>query len=272
MVVRAGCEGYAGTGSRIVGRLPDYIIIGAQRSGTTTLQALINAHPDAACSLGGVREELHFFCHTRRWKRWGAEWYASKFPDGPQVVGEKSPMYLHHILVPRRIERTLPGTVKVIVLLRDPVDRAWSNWHKARAKKFVSGGFMRHAEMEADILSRELASTPNFWQLHYWGSNRHLKGILDRGHYADQLPEWLTLFKGRILVLQSEDLFASPSSAAALVYSWLGLSPYEAKDIRKNSLSYDPMPPPIRQYLVDYYAPKNEALFQLLGERFDWQC
>lgn len=244
---------------------PDYIIIGGQRCGTTTMQALINQHPDAACTLGGVREELHYFCNHKR-RRWGLEWYRGRFPD-VKVAGEKSPMYLQHPLVPLRIELSHLNNTRFICLLRNPIDRAWSNWYKAKAKGFVSGRFMAHCEREDDLL----AEHGNFWGQYYWGSEHHLRGILHRGRYAEQLAEWFHRFgRDRIMVIQSERFFNNQASVIRQVYKFLGLSEFKPTHKHQQRLDYHEMPKSTRQWLQKYYRVLNYQLYDLVKEDYGW--
>lgn len=248
---------------------PDYIIIGAQRSGTTTLQALINQHPNACATAGGVREELHFFCWYRR-QQWGMEWYKSRFPKC-KVAGEKSPMYLQHPLVPGRISMKGLHGVRFIVLLRNPIDRAWSNWFKAKAKGFVKGRFMTHCEQEGDLLARELAETNLFWQQYYWGSHHHLRGILDRGKYAKQLTEWFLRFgREQFLIIRSEQFFAQQAEVIQEVYNFLGLPEFTPNRKHKQKLTYHAMPKTTRAWLANYYKRPNQKLEDMLRKDMQW--
>ncbi len=109
------------SGSR---RLPDFIILGAQRAGTSSLYYYLSQHPQI---LPAVRKELHFFDdHYRR----GLGWYRSQFPTrGARgtITGEATPYYLSHPHAPARIQRLLPQA-RLIVLLRNPVERAISHY------------------------------------------------------------------------------------------------------------------------------------------------
>jgi len=249
---------------------PDYIIIGAQRSGTTTLQALINQHPDASATLGGVREELHYFAWHRRYA-WGLDWYKSRFPDC-KVAGEKSPMYLQHPLVPMRIELKHLHTTKFIAVLRNPIDRAWSNWFKAKAKGFVEGRFMAHCTNEDGLLTRELVEHGNFWGQYFWGSHHHLRGILARGKYVEQLGEWLDRFgRDRVMVIQSERLFGNQHGTISQVYKFLGLDNFKPVVKHKQKFNYSKMPKSTRKWLTDYYRLHNLKLYDLIGEDYGWK-
>ena len=110
-------------------RLPDFLIVGAQKSGTTTLLQGLNLHPEVFCV-----PEVHFFCDRYQL---GLEWYAEKLAAGSakRLLGEKCPHYLSHAEAPARIAETVPG-VKLIVILRDPVRRAYAHyWHHRRRRQ-----------------------------------------------------------------------------------------------------------------------------------------
>lgn len=117
--------------------LPDFIIIGAQRAGTTSLFEYVSHHPCIGCSFG---KELHFFDNLKGSFQKGLMWYRAHFPSYPymylakkvrgrdMITGEASPYYLFHPLAATRIARVLPR-VKLIAILRNPVDRAYSHYH-----------------------------------------------------------------------------------------------------------------------------------------------
>ena len=105
------------------GRLPDFLIIGAPKSGTTSLSAWLGAHRDVFVP---PQKELHFFSREDRWDQ-GEEWYAAEFASaGSRLAGEATPNYLDHEPTAARVASMLPGA-RLIAILREPVDRAWSH-------------------------------------------------------------------------------------------------------------------------------------------------
>jgi hypothetical protein len=185
---------------------PDFLVIGAEKAGTTWLHDILRAHPDLF--LPEVKE-LHFFNRfdsTGReidnYRRRGLSWYDLHFADAPDdaTSGEATPMYLCDPEAPGRIHRTLPEA-RFIVLLRDPVARTWSHYRMARAKGHV----------RKDLYTLIDARDP---------------AIIGRSLYAAQLDRWRALFpRDRFLILFFEDVMAGPRPALERVAAWLGVDP-----------------------------------------------
>ena len=119
---------------------PHFVILGTQRGGTSSLFRWLNAHPDV---LRPTRKEIHYFdIHYDK----GARWYRSQFPLARRgkVTGEASPYMLYHPLAPARAARGLPRTTRLIVLLREPVERTVSDyWFSRRRRRFETESLER---------------------------------------------------------------------------------------------------------------------------------
>jgi Sulfotransferase domain len=247
--------------------LPDYLIIGAQRAGTSALHRFLyrNAH------VGKARwKEVHYF--DLNYER-GISWYRRHFPTvvtkawaerrlgGRFVTGEATPYYLFHPLVPARVRETLPG-VKLIAVLRDPVARAYSHYqHEYR------GGNERLSFDEALARERERLGAEE----HPGDAHRRFS-YLARGVYVDQLERWFTLFpREQILVLKSEDLFKRPTRVVAAVCELIGVPPSpRVRPRRSRPQTYPPLDSSTRASLSEYYREHNERLYELLGRDFGW--
>ena len=136
------------SGGPKIGALPDFVIIGAQRSGTGRLYGLLTRHPDV--ERASVKE-VHYFDRPDNFRR-GIEWYRRRFPArrrGSQrhITGEATPSYLVDPPVPERIAEAVPE-VRLIVLLRDPVARAYSHFHMAYRKGNETRSFEEAVEEE----------------------------------------------------------------------------------------------------------------------------
>jgi hypothetical protein len=258
--------------------LPNAIILGAQKGGTTTLFDLLARHP---LVLTSCTKEVHFFdLHQAR----GINWYRAHFPLARQrdklasrgldpVVLEASPYYLFHPAVPGRLAQALPHA-RLIVLLRDPVARAWSHyWHeRTRGYEWRSpeAAFKREPRRLAGEEERLLADPAYRSHVH-----RHFS-YLGRSRYAAQLERWLALFaQEQILVLRSEDLFSSPATTVAQVLRFLGL-PQAPELVRRrcagalNVGCYCALPRALGERLRAQFEPANAALQTLLGLDFSW--
>jgi LPS sulfotransferase NodH len=249
--------------------LPSLLILGAQRSGSTSLFNYLVQHPDVLPPLG---KEIHYFdLHYQR----GLNWYRGRFPYAHRLRGgtltlDASPYYLLHPLAPARAARLLPG-VKLVALLRNPVERALSHYqHEVRGGREPLP-FDSAIEHEIERLSGEeerLRSDPT-----YYSFNHHRYSYLRRGRYLEQLRRWVDNFpRSQLLVLQSERLFADPVAATAAVHEFLGVRPHRLEHYRPFLHgAYDrAMPADVRTRLVSYFEPLNRELFDWLGEEFDW--
>lgn len=244
--------------------LPDFLIAGAAKAGTTSLHAYLSEHPAVSSP---IRKEIHYFdLNMRR----GEGWYRSHFPaDTSAVTGESTPYYLFHPLVPERVAATLPE-VKVIVLLRDPIDRAFSQHNHEVASGHESLSFERALECEAERLAGEearLRADPG----HRSFAHQHFS-YQARGRYAVQLERWFEHFdRDRFLIIRAEDLFADPAAELAVAQRFLGLDVVLPANLTaRNARRYAPIDPALRTRLVKRFRPENERLHQLIHRDFMW--
>ncbi|MEX1133498.1 MAG: sulfotransferase [Acidimicrobiia bacterium] len=195
-------------GQEVSGRLPTFLIIGAQRSGTTTLARRLGEHPQVFMAL---RKELEYF--DQHYQR-GLEWYSSFFATAGEEIqfGEASPSYLFEPIAIRRIADVLPD-VRLLVTLRNPVDRAYSHYWHNRARKKETLTF-------AEALEAEIARTTSDDVSHFRFS------YASRGYYAEQLDEVLRHFPRSALHVEiAEETNASPVEALARIYRFLEVDP-----------------------------------------------
>jgi hypothetical protein len=253
---------------------PDFIIIGARKAGTTALYRYLAEHPGIRFA---TRKEVHFF-DTNFAK--GINWYRAHFPlrahqEGvravrgrPFLVGEASPYYLFHPCAAARTQSVL-SSARLIVVLRNPVDRAYSQF----TQEFCSGretlGFEEAIASEADRLAGAEETLLRGGQ-HF---SHRFHSYLARGLYAEQLVRWLEAFpREQFLFVDSHQLARDTARAMTQVYGFLGLPPRAPGEYRKhNSFAYEPMQPATRRRLLDYFAPHNERLFGMLGVRYAWE-
>lgn len=270
---------------RMVGRLatvwgrprPDFIIIGAQKCGTTSLHDYIVRHPAVAAAM---RRSLKFFDDAPSWAK-GVLWYRAHFPfvlartarSGRPLVGECTPTYLFHPLGARRVREAIPGA-KLIVMLRNPVDRTYSAYHHRRRRPGAEPlPFEEALERETERVGdeyRRLATDPKFvsypWRLYSY---------LSWGRYADYLEPWIRIFgRDQLLILLNEDLAADPDRVMAQVHAFLGLPSVPLDDYpRLNVGRYDtPLDSRVRERLTAHFAPHNKRLAALLGRDPGWDA
>jgi Sulfotransferase domain len=252
--------------------LPSFIIIGAQKCGTTSLYHYLVQHPQINPAW---RKELHFF--NKKYNR-GWIWYRSRFPFHKEgfITGEASPNYLFCPDTPQRIADHLPST-KLILLLRDPVDRAYSHYfHNLRANRFSKQireplSFEEAIAKEEERLSVARAKIAS--HKGYYGDDYMHYSYLSRGIYIDQIRHWFSFFpREQFLILQSENFLADPATALQKVLNFLDLPAWEYGELEQyNALNYRAMPEETRDYLIEYFKNHNEALYEYLDMRFDWK-
>jgi hypothetical protein len=246
-------------------RLPDFIIGGAPRAGTTWLYHLLDRHPGVYMAKP-VRPEPKFFLTDDLYAR-GIEYYARTWfagVDPRQIAGEKSTDYLEHACVAERIHQHLPN-VKLIFILREPASRAFSNYLWSRMNGLEHEDFRAALELE-EAREEEFRRTPGGVRFHAYFS---------RGLYAGMLQPFFDRFaKQQILCLRYEDITEKPDSLAERLHRWLGVIP-RPDDARalgvvnrseKNGLT---IPADVREELLARYAEPNRKLARLLGPEFE---
>jgi hypothetical protein len=252
--------------ARQQGALPQFLVIGTKRGGSTSTYEWIIRHPSVTPSK--AKKGSHYFDvnHRRGW-----EWFRSSFPATPDgmITGEASPYYMFHPLAPQRIRRELPEA-RLIAVLRDPVTRAYSHYQYNRRRGLESLPLVEALDREESRLYGErdhMVADPNYVSF----ADRH-HTYLARGRYWEQLERLLELFpREQILVLQSEALFANPGDQLPRVWRFLGLAPHEMRDLPAYKQGhYDAIPQNVRQRLLDYFQPHNERLYSLPGIDFRW--
>lgn len=252
--------------------LPHYLIIGAQKGGTDSLSVYLESHPQV---LPAARKEIFYFdSHYYR----GIDWYRQWFPLTPirrhrWVTGEATPDYLVNPFAAERIAATLPEA-RLIVLLRDPVARAWSHFHHAVRWKFEHLSFAEAISEEPRRLAGEMEkmrTDPKYISQSY----RHFSYI-ERGRYAGQLRRYYDWFdREQILVVRSEDFFTDPQTVFDRILCFLRLEPWQIRDKQprntgKYSRTIAEAEPTLAADLYDYFRPANDDLSRLLGHDMAW--
>jgi hypothetical protein len=272
MRTRAGRTARAVT--RTVGRWtyqwrlrPGFLIVGAQRCGTTSMMKTLAQHPGVAPAV--LHKGVHYF--DVDYDR-GMAWYAGHFPTARRaaLAGESSPYYMFHPLAPARIAADLPD-VRLIVLLRDPVERAYSAYTHERARGFEPESFVRALAMEPGRLAGEeerLVADPSY-DSHHW---RH-HAYLARGRYTEQLGRLESLFgRERLCVVDSQDFFDDPAAVFRTVESFLGLSHVDGiRFARHNARPRGPISPALRARLEEHFRPYDDRLAAWWGRTPSWR-
>lgn len=279
---RAGRKLYVSSGRLVADRKarPDFIIIGASRSGTTSLFRALMDHPDV------VRPTFHkgvnyFDLNYFR----GPSWYRAHFPTlasarrrvgrghDPHVF-EASGYYMFHPLAPERIARDEPD-VKLVVMLREPVERTYSAYQHELSRGFERETFQRALSLEAERVAGEvqlMRRNPAYESF----AHRH-QAYVGRSEYAGLLQRWLGLFpREQIHVMGAEHFWSEPERTFGELSGFLGLRQHGG--IRFKQYNAEPrqgMDEALAAQLDEHFAPHNAALATLLGDSWrtpDWAC
>lgn len=270
---------------------PDFLIIGAQKAGTVSLKYYLDQHP----LLRSARKEVSFFSNNNYFK--GLDYYRQFFPirfSRKYKIFEKTPEY---IFIPETAERIhkFNENIKLILLLRNPVDRAYSEWNhfikyynrtdghdKDRLivgliEKYGSDGSMKMREfLNADMymnfndyINEEISSIKR-------GEFRYAPSFVRRGMYAEQIKNYYRFFpKEQLLIIESSELKKNKLETLDIITDFLEIPRFDfksvdLKDAHRSEYGGKRMDEVSRDILREFYDPYNEDLFRLLGKRYDW--
>ena len=249
--------------------LPDFFVVGVVRSGTTSLYYYLDQHP---CVMKSAYDELGFFDSNFDL---GWNWYKSLFPtimqkkkiekrNGKFLTFDDTPFYVYNSTVVKRIKRNFPDA-KIIVIFRNPIDRAYSNYFLG-----VNGG--KEKRKFDDLIEEEMILI-----------NRRNKQVLfdetlsetylGRGLYAEQLKVWFSEFpKDSVKIIKSEEFAENTQDIMNDLFQFLDLPEYKISNIeKKNVTKYPPMKKETREKLEEFFRSHNKELYNMLGKDFGWE-
>lgn len=276
---RVATRGYGMATARWRGK-PDYLIIGAKRGGTTSLFNYLRMHPGV---LGifpqprATKSTDYFFGGGPKGDRWYSSHFHTKhFLDRTEadlgfrpVTGEASPYYVWDPRIAGLAKRFNPD-VKAIMLVRDPVERAFSHWQERRQNGVepleYAAALAAEEQRTAGELEKMLADPTYHSDAHDWYTYRA------RGVYLPQLENWLSVFpKEQLLVLRSEDMYTDVQGVFDRACDFLGLPQFALPTTKTFNASRRPdMPDEPAQELAEFYAPHNKELEAFLGRDLQW--
>lgn len=247
-------------------RLPDFLIIGTARSGSTSMFKYLSQHPDINPPLRG-KKEIHFFDYN--YHR-GTDWYRNCFPETDKLKFEATVDYLYEQESPFRVYKTL-GFKKFIVILRNPVERTWSlfcNYWKPKRDTTLQNLY--------DMIDRVDGKTKEIKELPLRPGNK--ERLLHAGIYVRGVSRWMNVFgRENFLMLESQDFFANTCGTVEKTLEWLGINPdtsginFQPHDPLKLATQKNPgMPADLKDKLIKFFKPYNEQLYELLGRDFEW--
>lgn len=250
--------------------LPSFLLIGAQKAGTTSLYNYLVRQPDV---LPAFRKEIHYlsYLYLHRSERWYRAFFPRQSAGSGKVTGEASTYYHMCLRAPERAARLVPDA-KLLFVVRDPVERAFSQYKHSVRKGFETRSFEAAIERELAELPAELERLRA--DEGYESYLHQHQAYLSRGHYMEQLERWLRWYpRERVHVLRAEDLFARPEPTYRAVLAFLGvkLKRRIEFDPHNQIASADVMDPGTRGRLEAYYEPHDRALAEWLGSDLGWR-
>jgi hypothetical protein len=251
--------------------LPDFLAIGAHKAGTTSFYEYLRQHP---MIISAWKKDIKFFdLHYQRGTLWYRSYFSTKYrmkvdrhSGLRNITGDGATDYLYYPDAPQRVADLLPD-VKLFLVLRNPVDRAYSHYQHGQRNHWDSLTFEEAIEQESERLKEEAPgdkSLPIFRRFAY----------LKKGYYAEYLQKWFEIFpRERFFIVRSEDLF---SDKALDVYceaqEFLGLPIWKHINFKNvNPGNYQQMLPETRQELIRHYEPHNQKLYDMLDRDFEWE-
>jgi hypothetical protein len=263
--------------------LPDFMIIGAQKCGTSALHYYLSQHPQL---IGSTPKEVHYFDKPKE-RRKSLQWYVAHFQK-PRFMKslsfESTPNYIYHRHVPGDLSN-LGKDFKFILLLRNPVDRAFSAWNMYKdffeedhgkkllkenpnsgiyATLFKDRGQFPSFEEAIDIELKLIANgaTPE-------------PALLRRGLYSEQILNFLDYFDiSSFCIIDSSELKKYTAKILNDIASFLGVTSFDSLDMdvkQKHARKYSAiMSGETRLRLEEFYSTPNAELFELIGKTFDW--
>ncbi len=260
--------------------LPDYLIIGTHRGGTTSLHQYLQQHPCVGPNFPRVQNVKGVRYFDENFFR-GIDWYRSHFPTvayrrylrqlhgGPVVTGEASPYYLFHPAAAERAARVV-ARAKIIVLLRDPIERAHSHWKRERRdgteplESLEDAIAAEPARLEGEV-ERILSDD------HYYSYAHENFSYITQGLYLDSLRRWLEHYpREQVHIEVSERFLEDPQAVYDRVLQFLGLPPFSLRDAKPWNVTAQRLEPDVRRRLSARLAPHNRRLEQFLGTELGW--
>lgn len=253
--------------------LPDFLIIGAMKSGTSSLFHYLAQHPQL---IPARKKEVHYFdCDGVSRKQKGQRdlnWYRSHFPlrrmmGADTRTYEATPMYICHPSAAKNIH-AVSADIKLILMLRSPTERAIA--HYFHTKKNRPDPISLHAAMVEEVSQLSLGRGPisKSSDIPDYGS------YVARGLYNIQIKNYLSCFdKDQLLIINSEEFFNNPGTILSGVFQFLGIrTDITIKDLTPRNVSKrrKDVCPQTKTILDQFFSPNNEELFEFLGKRYNW--
>jgi len=253
--------------------LPSCLIVGAQKAGTSSLSHFISQHPQIHSPL---QKEVHFFSggmnpNIDNYAK-GEKWYKAHFPlqkniAPKDITFEATPMYLFHPLVPGRIKTLLPKC-KIIILVRNPVERAISHFFHVVRHGYETLSIEQAMQTELSRLQKVLANKD------YGNPVYRLYSYQSRGLYLEQIKRYQSFFpSNQLLILSSEQLMTASQTVLTQVFNFLDIDSHlEITNLQAQNQGGNKQKVSDEVYaqLREFFSVPNQQLFEHLGTDFNW--
>ncbi len=253
--------------------VPDFMIAGFQKCGTTSLFSYLVQHPEIAPPL---KKEIKYFDLN---SSQNINWYKAHFPkyadaqnDQKPITGEATPDYIFFPEIAAKIAR-LNSRIKLIIICRNPVDRAFSQYKYSiwRGTEYLSFAEALEKEPERLAEATRFCRTNKQPLSENWAYREF--SYVKRGLYAQQLENWLKVFpENQFLFLCTEELKNQPDMVLKKITDFLGIADFTfcTREKYLQSTKAEVISPHIRQNLTAYFEQENLKLFKLIGKNFGW--
>jgi hypothetical protein len=254
--------------------LPHFLIIGTSKAGKHSVLSYLNQHPDIKA---GTKHNVGVYYFDTTFEYKSLSWYKSHFPSKFskfKIIGEASGTYLNHPLAPERVKKILPR-IKLVNFFRNPVDRAYSAYNHSSKLRWEHSSFDVAIESEIERINI-MKDNPESIINNMAPVNYLQFSYLRHGHYASNLENWFNHFKkNQFMHFSTEDLDQNYNEIMNSLFVFfnlpeINLKKEERKNIGIGRGKYPPMNEKTRDFLIDYYKPHNEKLYNLIGKKFDW--
>lgn len=258
--------------------LPNFLIIGFPKCGTTSLFSYLLEHPYVYSPSG---KEIDYF--DRLYSR-GTNWYKAQFPSIMHkffaknlnktdfVTGEATPRYILHPHAAIRIKKILPES-KFIILLRNPIERAFSHYNMNYQNGYEYLTFEEAIKQEKNRIKgryEKMQKNENYYSWDY-----DLFAYLEQGVYVDKVKRWMDIFQRKqFLILSSEEFLKNSQITYHKVLQFLELPKWEPEQYKlhkKREYANLQIDPSFRKQLSEYFKPYNERLYKYLGTDLQWE-
>ncbi len=257
--------------------LPDFYLLGAQKSGTTALFDYLTKHPNIPKTIKDIRFYDKYFHKGVNWYKQhfplkSSKSFATTFNRKTMLVGEATERYLEYPFAPKRIKSVTPNA-KFLIILRNPIDRTYShyNYNVIRNKEnrtFEEAIFEEWKKTKNEFL--KMQNDPHYYSDHYF---RY--AYLDRSIYVDKIKQWFSVFpKEQFFIIENNELARNTSKVFDNIIRFLNLSPWKLGEFKKILVSKYKQPKidqNTKNKLYKFFKPHNDELYDLLNVKYDWE-